>query len=124
MNGTASQIADVYMEGISELSEIQKEVQMLHNYALAHIIATDQESLVNLVECARTTEALLESDLQNFQKCLLDEQRASFDKVQQDYYLLKDDVSRQEMEVISERMRQNQNIAKSLEAGTAMFEKF
>ena len=29
-----------------------------------------------------------------------------------------------DMEVISERMRQNHNIAKSLEAGTAIFEKF
>ena len=57
VNRTATTIADDYMTGIFNLSNIQRETQKLHTMALSHIIATDLDTMVELVDSIRTEEA-------------------------------------------------------------------
>ena len=49
VNGTATTIADEYMESIAELGDIQREAQNIHKKALSHIIATDFNTMLELV---------------------------------------------------------------------------
>lgn len=54
VNETAVVISEEHMVNISELSEIQKKTQSIHRLALSHIIATDLDTLIGLVETVRT----------------------------------------------------------------------
>ena len=53
VNGTATTIADEYMESIAELGDIQREAQNIHKKALSHIIATDFNTMLELVADVR-----------------------------------------------------------------------
>ena len=46
VNKEASTIADVYMEGITELTTIQSDMKDVHNLALSHIVATDSDTMI------------------------------------------------------------------------------
>ena len=50
VNANASEIADEYMISISKLSEIQKETQAVHTKGLSHIIATDLDTMIAMVD--------------------------------------------------------------------------
>ncbi len=54
VNETAVVISEEHMVNISELSEIQKKTQSIHRLALSHIIATDLDTLIGIVETVRT----------------------------------------------------------------------
>ena len=60
VNSTASMIADDYMTGISDLSNIQRETQKLHSMVLSHIIATNLDTMIALVDSVREEEELLD----------------------------------------------------------------
>ena len=53
VNETAVVISEEHMVNISELSEIQKKTQSIHRLALSHIIATDLDTLIGIVETVR-----------------------------------------------------------------------
>lgn len=54
VNKTATTIADEYMVSITKLGDIQKKTQNIHKTALSHIIATDLNTMIQLVEDVRT----------------------------------------------------------------------
>ncbi len=68
MNAEATVIAEDYVEEIQNLAEIQNEVETIHNLALSHIIATDFDSMINIVSEIESTEAELEANLNAFQQ--------------------------------------------------------
>ncbi|MBQ9120234.1 MAG: methyl-accepting chemotaxis protein [Lachnospiraceae bacterium] len=68
VNTTASEIADNYMLRISELSEIQNDAQVLHKMALSHIIATDLNTMVELVDSIKAQEVQLDRMLTDYKK--------------------------------------------------------
>lgn len=49
VNKEAKEISDVYLEEISRLGDIQGDIKDLHSMALSHIVATDVDSMINLV---------------------------------------------------------------------------
>lgn len=63
VNNNARRISDEYLTSISELSDIQNDIQVVHKKALSHIIATNQKALVNLVQEIRAAEDELLADL-------------------------------------------------------------
>lgn len=63
VNRTAVTIADVHMANITELSTIEKEVQEIHKIALSHIIATDFDTLIRVVDEVRAEEDVLDQYL-------------------------------------------------------------
>lgn len=89
VNRTATTIADDYMTGIFNLSNIQRETQKLHTMALSHIIATDLDTMVELVDSIRTEEALLDEMLLEFGSAVSPENAQSYEKLMSDYENLK-----------------------------------
>jgi len=66
VNNNARKISDEYLSSISELSDIQNDIQVVHKKALSHIIATDQKTLVSLVGEIREAEDKLEAELNQY----------------------------------------------------------
>lgn len=67
VNGSATQIANGYMTCISGLSDIQRETQQIHRLGLSHIVATDLESMIGLVETIREEQETLDEYLRQFE---------------------------------------------------------
>jgi len=67
VNKNASQIANGYMTCISELSNIERETQLIHKLGLSHIVATDLDSMIELVDRIREEEEILDQYLKEFE---------------------------------------------------------
>lgn len=89
VNGTASMIADEYMTAISDLSNIQRETQRLHSMALSHIIATDLDTMISLVNSVRTEEERLDEMLREYGSTLSAEDAATYELIVSEYESLK-----------------------------------
>ena len=63
VNANASNIADNYMDGKSRLAEICQSSMDIHKMALSHIVATDYETMISLVQQIKEKEALLDDML-------------------------------------------------------------
>ena len=68
VNKTATEITDNYMLRITELSDLQNDVQVLHKMALSHIIATDLDTLVNLVDSIKAQQVSLDKSFAEYIK--------------------------------------------------------
>ena len=63
VNAKATVITDKYMMGISELAKIQEETNNIHKKALSHVLATDLESMISLVDSIKEQEGVLDCRL-------------------------------------------------------------
>ena len=63
VNTTAVAISDEHMVNISQLSNIERELQEIHKKALSHIIATDLDTLIATVAEVRAEEVVLDTYL-------------------------------------------------------------
>ena len=68
VNRNASRIADDCMNSISELSAIENETQSIHKLGLSHIIATDLNTMISIVEEMQTEQETLEQELEDYRK--------------------------------------------------------
>lgn len=66
VNTTAVKISEEHIVNISELSDIQKSTQAIHRLALSHIIATDLDTLISLVESLNNEEAVMDGYLEEY----------------------------------------------------------
>lgn len=89
VNSTASMIADDYMTGISDLSNIQRETQKLHSMVLSHIIATNLDTMIALVDSVREEEELLDQLLKDYGSTVSAEDAANYEQIVSDYENLK-----------------------------------
>lgn len=71
VNTTAVKISDEHMVNITDLSDIQKEAQAIHRMALSHIIATDLDTLIGLVDDIREEEEILDGYLEEYSDSLM-----------------------------------------------------
>lgn len=85
VNTTASEIADEYMPRIAELSEIQNATQVLHKMALSHIIATDLETMVGLVDSIKAQQIALDEMLAEYQHHIDENAMAGYEAMLQTY---------------------------------------
>lgn len=67
VNQNATQIANGYMTCISELGNIERETQLIHRLGLSHIVATDLDSMIELVDKIREEEEILDQYLKEFE---------------------------------------------------------
>ena len=94
VNANASEIADEYMTSISKLSEIQKETQAVHSKGLSHIIATDLDTMIAMVDSIRAEQKVLEGYLDEYEKnYLLEEDRTAFELIVSNYEGMKYEIA-------------------------------
>ena len=89
VNSNASVIADESMATISELAAIQEKAQIIHRMALSHIIATDLNSMVKLVDDIRVAQAELDDALENYEKYVTEDYRKDYDTLLSSYEAFK-----------------------------------
>lgn len=68
VNKKATTISDTYLTGITELSDIQGVMKDIHNMGLSHIVATDAETMISLVQSINDQKKLLDDKLDTFKK--------------------------------------------------------
>lgn len=93
VNENATQIANGYMTCISDLGDIQNETQTIHKLGLSHIVATDLDSLIQLVEDIRAEQAVLDGYLVDFEKYVTDADRSNYEAILTNYEGLKYEIA-------------------------------
>lgn len=93
VNRNATQIANGYMNCISALGEIQNETQSLHRLGLSHIVATNLNTMIEIVDSIRDEEEILEEYLEGFQDYIEEEDKESYEQVLSNYEGLKYEIA-------------------------------
>ena len=93
VNKTATTIADEYMESIVKLGDIQRETQNLHKKALSHIIATDLNTLIQLVDEVRQEQVVLDGYLNSYREYVDADKQATYDQLLSDYENMKSSIA-------------------------------
>lgn len=93
VNRTAVTIADVHMANITELSTIEKEVQEIHKIALSHIIATDFDTLIRVVDEVRAEEDVLDQYLETYKEDMIAADAQAYEKLVSDYEAMKYEIA-------------------------------
>lgn len=73
VNKEATNISDTYLAGITELSDIQGNAKDIHRMALSHIVATDAETMISMVDSINEQENILDEQLKSYHKYVEDE---------------------------------------------------
>lgn len=81
VNANAEEIADNYMISISKLGEMEVTAQKIHELALSHIIATDFDSMLEIVDEIRDTEDVLAEQLEAYKPYLSDENAENYKRL-------------------------------------------
>ena len=93
VNDTATKIVEENLYNITSLSEIQKEASAIHRLALSHIIASDFDSMVALVDSVRAEEAKLDAMLDEYSKRLPKDDEQAFTQFSSSYEGLKHEIA-------------------------------
>lgn len=93
VNMTAVTIADEHMVNISQLSNIEKELQEIHKKALSHIIATDLDTLIATVAEVRAEEEILDQCLVEYKESLEDEDATVYNAILSNYDTMKYEIA-------------------------------
>ena len=70
VNNNATVIADTYMSSLIQLSSMKEKTQDLRNLGLSHIIATDSNAMVGIVDSIKTEDASLAEDMEAYKEYL------------------------------------------------------
>ena len=93
VNTTAVTISDEHMVNISDLSDIEKELQEIHKKALSHIIATDLDTLIATVAEVRAEEEVLDNYLKEFKDNLEEEDASAYNTILSNYETMKYEIA-------------------------------
>ena len=89
VNSKAVTIADEHMKNISELSNIQKKTQNIHKLALSHIIATDLDTLISIINEIRAEQSEIDSYINQYGYNLRNFDSEAYDKLLESYKNMK-----------------------------------
>lgn len=89
VNASASNIADNYMEGKSRLAEICQSSMDIHKMALSHIVATDYDTMIVLIQQIKEEEALLDHMLSEYEDFVIPEDLTRFQSLLDNYAAFK-----------------------------------
>lgn len=89
VNENATQIANGYMVCIADLGSIQIETEKIHRHGLSHIVATDLDSMISLVDVIRSEQTVLDEYLSDFEQFIDDSDRENYEAILSNYEGLK-----------------------------------
>ena len=78
ISNSASEIADNSMLSIEALGEIRQDTQSLHTQALSHIVATDLNSMLDIVAGLRDTQSGLAASLDEYEQFVSADDKDNF----------------------------------------------
>ncbi len=93
VNTTAVTISDEHMVNISQLSDIEKELQEIHKKALSHIIATDLDTLIATVAEVRAEEEILDTYLVEYKDSLIEANASAYETLVSNYETMKYEIA-------------------------------
>lgn len=93
INKKATMISDTYLNGISELSDIQGLAKDLHTMSLSHIVATDGMTMISLVDNINASEEKLQEHLDIYEEYLAAADKKEYDSLLSNYKGLKDSIA-------------------------------
>lgn len=85
VNRSTKNIADNYMTGEALLAETESSLLNMHKLALSHIIATDFETMVDIVSGIKSEEAFLEENLAVCEEYVSDEVNETYQRLLDSY---------------------------------------
>lgn len=85
VNSNAANIADNYMDGQSRLARICQTSMDIHKMALSHIVATDYDTMIILVQQIKEEEKLLDEMLAEYEGHVTEADRPLYDSLLSDY---------------------------------------
>ena len=89
VNNNAAEIADKHMVSISKLNTIQEEIQNIHKMGLSHIIATEFDTMIGLVDQIETAEDSVEQHLEEYVTYLTEDDVATYNEMIVNYKAFK-----------------------------------
>lgn len=89
VNANAARITDNYMAGKDKLAQISQSVLNIHRMALSHIVATDYETMITVVEQIKEEEALLDVMMEEYGSYVTQEDKAEYEGLLSGYDSLK-----------------------------------
>lgn len=93
VNNEAREISDVYLEGITQLSDIEGIMKDMHTLALSHIVATDSDTMISLVDSVREKGSDLEDALERYKPFLQDNEEEIYNEILTQYGIARDAIS-------------------------------
>lgn len=93
VNENATQIANGYMVCIADLGSIQTETEKIHRLGLSHIVATDLDSMISLVDVIRSEQTVLDGYLSDFEQFIDDSDRENYEAILSNYDGLKYEIA-------------------------------
>lgn len=85
VNANATVITEQYMVSVTRLNEIQNETSTIHQLALSHIIATDYNTKISLVESIKQTQEILKQNLAEYAVYVDAESEAQYNNLLANY---------------------------------------
>lgn len=85
VNASASNIADNYMDGQNHLAQICQSSMNIHKMALSHIVATDYNTMIALVQQIKEEETLLDGMLADYESHVIPKDHTLYDSLQSNY---------------------------------------
>lgn len=89
VNSNASAIANEDMNNIMELSNLKEKAQNIRNLALSHIVATDYQTMITMVESIKSEEEVMDGYLEEYQKYITSDTEAVYNEMLENYSNLK-----------------------------------
>ena len=85
VNANATEITDNHMVSIDKLDDIQTQAQNLHKMALSHIIATDVDTMISLVDSVKAAEEQLDASIKAYEAYLSAENQTDYQTMKENY---------------------------------------
>ena len=93
VNKNAVTITEYHMRSKDCLSVIQEEVQIIHKLGLSHIIATEFNKKIEIVESIKQHQAITEDRIQAYETYVGESERDSYDSLVNNYHTLSDNIA-------------------------------
>ena len=85
INGNATEVTDIYLAGTQKLAEIESNSMEIHQYALRHIIATDFDTMIIIVEKIKEMETELDKEIEEYEQYVTEDIKDEYEQLTKSY---------------------------------------
>ena len=93
VNNRASEISDNYFVSITEMANIQNNVQQLHAMSLSHVFASDAETMISLVDSINEKEEMLDEQIEEYESKVSEQFKNSYTIIKRHYVNIKKEIA-------------------------------